>query len=209
MIIRTFNRLRQPASLCSSTFVCSSSLGNSKTSSLRASSQVLSFVFAVSSRFARGKSTIVKILPHSQCFSTSTSRPSSSSSPSSSTVTPSYLKACEHPDRTAVIDYFGRHSYGDLLRRAIVLSDALDDATPYPLATSLQVRPYGRRYTLYIRPRISIRGCVRPSVGNQLFLSELNNSVVDYNSSRVGVVCRLSISNFKLGIISKRFDLEG
>ena len=43
------------------------------------------------------------------------------------------------------------------------------------------------------------------------------NSVEDYSSSSVGVVCRVScvcrlscvVSNFKHGIISKRFELEG
>ena len=42
-----------------------------------------------------------------------------------------------------------------------------------------------------------------------LFLSttELNNSIKDCTSLRVGVVCR--VSNFQHGIISKRFELEG
>ena len=41
------------------------------------------------------------------------------------------------------------------------------------------------------------------------------NSVEDYSSSSVGVVCRVVcrlssvVSNFKDGIISKRFELEG
>ena len=40
------------------------------------------------------------------------------------------------------------------------------------------------------------------------------NSVGDYSSSSVGVVCRLScvvcrVSNLKDGIFSKRFELEG
>ena len=83
-------------------------------------------------------------LPSSQrTLSASSSSYYSSSSTSSSSsvpVTPSYLKACEHPDRTAVIDTSGRHSYRNLLLRARVLSDALDDATPYSVATALVVR---------------------------------------------------------------------
>ena len=37
------------------------------------------------------------------------------------------------------------------------------------------------------------------------------NSVEDYNSSRVGVVCHLLcvVSNFEYGIIYTRFELEG
>ena len=35
------------------------------------------------------------------------------------------------------------------------------------------------------------------------------NSVGDYSSSSVGVVCRLSVSNLKDGIFFKRFELEG
>ena len=41
-------------------------------------------------------------------------------------------------------------------------------------------------------------------------MTELNNSVEDYNYLRVGVVCNVSsVSNFKYGIISRRFELEG
>ena len=47
----------------------------------------------------------------------------------------------------------------------------------------------------------------------RLFLSDgIINFVGDYNSSRVGVVCRLSCDvcpKFQHGIISKRFELEG
>ena len=51
---------------------------------------------------------------------------------------------------------------------------------------------------------------------SRLFCPRRNlNSVEDYSSSSVAVVCRLScvcrlsVSNFKNGIISKRFELEG
>ena len=37
----------------------------------------------------------------------------------------------------------------------------------------------------------------------------VHDGIEDYNYSRVGVVCRLSVSNFKHGIISKRFELDG
>ena len=40
-----------------------------------------------------------------------------------------------------------------------------------------------------------------------LSMTELNNSVKDYNSSRVGVVCR-RVSNSKRGIFSKRLELS-
>ena len=41
-----------------------------------------------------------------------------------------------------------------------------------------------------------------------IFLSDgIENPVEEYNSSRVGVVCR--VPKFKRGIISKRFELEG
>ena len=49
-------------------------------------------------------------------------------------------------------------------------------------------------------------------LNSNMFLStlELNNSVEDYNSLRVGVVCRVScVPKFKHGIISKCFELEG
>ena len=58
----------------------------------------------------------------------------------SSSVVPSFLKALEFSDRTAVVDESGRHTYDQLLRRAKALSAAIDNATPYNLASSSEVR---------------------------------------------------------------------
>ena len=47
---------------------------------------------------------------------------------------------------------------------------------------------------------------------NNFFVHDgIENSVEDYSSSSVGVVCRVvsSVSNLKDGIFSKRFELEG
>ena len=81
-------------------------------------------------------------LIHRRNLSFTASRASASSSevPSSALpVIPSHIKALEHSSRTAVVDGAGRHSYDQLLRRAKSLSVAIDNVTPYSLATSLEV----------------------------------------------------------------------
>ena len=54
-------------------------------------------------------------------------------------------------------------------------------------------------------------GWARAVILIMIFVHEgIENSAEDYNSSRMGVLCHLScvVSNFKYGIISKRFELE-
>ena len=102
------------------------------------------------------------------------------------------------PDGRSVVNTIGGRRFRVVSRG---MRDGYDTANIEFIIDELETEPEAQRSNQLFGAILSVQ-----------FLSttELNNSVKDYNSSRVGVVCRLScVPKFKHGIISQRFKLEG